>query len=92
MSKIPTVRVGSSSDQRFVKSSHRRAARQQRLRLLKSLLFLVVLGVFYYLAGHNLMLRLWARTRQGGEEWKTGTERTVRHIQERESVGGQQRR
>jgi hypothetical protein len=74
-----------------VDSARRRLVRRQRLRLLKWFLFLLAFGLFYYFLGHNLVLRLAGRVRQGGEEWATGTGRTFRHIQQRESVGGQTR-
>ena len=91
MGKLPPMQVRTGSDQKFAAASRRRVVRSQRLRLVKWVLFLVVLGVFYHYAGRDLALRLWHNLRRGGEEWEAGTERTMRHIQERESIEGQQR-
>ena len=91
MANLPPMQARKGSDQKFVAASRRRVARGQRLRLLKWALFVVVLGVFYHFAGRDLGLRLWHNLRRGGEEWQTGTERTMRYIQERESIEGQQR-
>ena len=85
------MQVRRSSDQRFAQDARRRTAARQRMRLVKWLAFLVVLGAFYYFVGHGLVLRAIAKTKQNAQDWQAGSAETFRHIQERESVGGQQR-
>jgi hypothetical protein len=85
------MQVKRSSDQRFTQDARRRTAARQRMRLVKWLAFLIVLAAFYYYVGHGLVLRAIAKTKQDAEQWQAGTSETFRHIQERESIGGQQR-